>query len=170
MLEKGVKKIKIWAFVSCLAIIASVMIVQLIIALSISSPYEYVCRDAKDSLQPSELVWQTTDGDFHIVIYRNVRGTYSCAVVKKTLFSYKALDYSGHIGTDYFMHSGFPIGEEEIGIYWGITTDPTVTAVKIGGDVDCHLEKTDYRDFQVFWSFGNHGLTSDTIEYIRTPQ
>lgn len=151
--KRLIKKISIIVAVG-VAVIAFFKIIDYISLRNIS-PYNYVMSTAYDPWKPQELLLQDeSEVGIDLVFYRNQGNVYNCALLRKNFWGgYETIRYSGSLGIyqdDTYLYTGFSLGQNRYGIYWGILTDEEVTTVYLDKK-ECQIRTTPYTEFRIFW-------------------
>ena len=110
---------------------------------------------ADDLWKPQELLLQDeSELGVDLVFYVNQENVYNCALLRKNYWGfYETIRYSGSLGIhqdDTYLYSGFSLGQNRYGIYWGILTDEEVEKVYLDKK-ECQIRTTPYTGFRIFW-------------------
>lgn len=140
-----------------------------------TTPYEYLqnhFNKSESAVYPAQLLCQTNDEsneNIIIVFYANKNGGFNCAILEKTMLSFKLLDSSGSLffrddKTQYkygyysgsYLCSWHDYDGERRALFWGINKDESVEKLLVDGKESECTEINGYNgiDFKIFWSFG----------------
>lgn len=154
MLKFGIRK---YAWLFFVFLIVAILFGVRILYIKNLSPYECLEKNVSNdaTLTPSELLIQEkiSETDMNLVFFVNQKGDYACAIVKKTLFSYKILGYSSSLSidnSDTFLYGALKDGDKYVEVCWGILNDPSVYSVELDED-SCFISKTNYPNLRIFW-------------------
>lgn len=125
------------------------------------TPYEYLKKNGGSSSVTSvnELLYQANIGDKeYALFYINGKNSLSCAIIKKTIFSYSILKISSEVSflndserAD-FIFSSYNKGHNWI--YWGIVRDDKIKQVIIN-DRKANLADIDAYSFRISYLLGD---------------
>ncbi|MDD6395320.1 MAG: hypothetical protein PUB37_03955 [Firmicutes bacterium] len=141
-----------------------------------TTPYEYLqnhFNESESAVYPSQLLYQTNDEsneNIIIVFYANKNGGFNCAILEKTMLSFKLLDSSGSLffGDDktqykYGYYTGSYLGSwydydgQRKALFWGINKDESVEKLLVDGkESECaEINDDNGINFKLFWIIGD---------------
>lgn len=136
-----------------------------------TTPYKYLqnhFNESNSAVYPVELLYETNDQsneNIILVFYATNGGGFNCAVLEKTLLSFKLLDCSGSLffreakmQYEYGYYSGNYLCSwhnydgKHRALFWGINKDESVENLLVDGEKS-ECVKMDY--FKIFWKIGD---------------
>ena len=105
-----------------------------------------------------------------IIFYRNANTNFSFAIVEKTLFYYKMLEYSGELNfqdgkseykygyyTGSYLGSWYDYDGKRKALFWGINKDESVEKLLVDGkESECaEINDDNGINFKLFWIIGD---------------
>lgn len=147
------------------AIMAGILLCLGVILISFfirsKSPYEYLQKNdgtTKGTMANEFLYQGELDDGRSAIFFVNANGNLSCAVLKKTLFSYKLLEISAEVNLSdsedvSYLYSSYADGNTRRWIDWGVVRSNDIKCILTDGKVST-LKKIESYNFRICYLSG----------------
>lgn len=134
-----------------------------------ASPYDCLMENIGNQSVGEILCQEQLNDNKYLIFFLDESGCVSCAIIKKTRFSFRLLRTSGALSpnadSSTYMYSAFEDGDDYRWIDWGILTDPEIETVLIDGEQMNILNELPY-GFRLCWLSGTNDRSTSALEHL----